>query len=180
MMERTLVFLDCDGVLNSDASAGFRPKKRYRGGGTFSADGLVWSTPRLGGGGGRVLLVLESDRVAVARQLVVDTDAQVVLSSSWRDVVTLAHMSAMLDRAGWTDAPLVDVTPSAPQLGYDVARPAEVRAWVDQHLSQGDRWVALDDSWTDDTDDAHVVHVDPRVGLTVADAASARRMLQGG
>jgi len=160
-------------------TADFRPKKRYRGGGVFSAGGLVWSTPRLGGGGGRVLLLLQSDLVAVARQLVFDTDAEVVLSSSWRDVVTLTHVGAMLDRAGWDDAPLVDVTPSAPQLGYDVSRADEVRAWVQRHLNDRDRWVALDDSWSD-PDDAHVVHVDPQVGLTGADAVRARRMLQGG
>ncbi|HYW75074.1 MAG TPA: HAD domain-containing protein, partial [Gammaproteobacteria bacterium] len=93
--------------------------------------------------------------------------------------VTLTHVGAMLDRAGWDDAPLVDVTPSAPQLGYDVSRADEVRAWVQRHLNDRDRWVALDDSWSD-PDDAHVVHVDPQVGLTGADAVRARRMLQGG
>ena len=179
-MTRKVAFLDCDGVLNSTSTADFRPKKRYRQSGPFTGDGLVWSMPRLGGGGSRVLLLLQSDLVAVARQLVVDTGAQVVLSSSWRDVVTLTHMSAMLGRAGWPDPPLVDATPSAPQLGYDVDRADEVRAWVQRYLNDRDRWVALDDSWNDDTDDAHVVHVDPRVGLTDADAACARRLLVGG
>lgn len=171
------VFLDFDGVLNTDNSEDFRPPRRYRRWGIFSQDNFVWSMPKLAGGG-RVLLLLERERVAVAKRLIAITGASIVISSTWREVANVNHIGAMLAEAGWPDAPIIDVTPSSYSVGVYGSRSAEVHAWVKRHLQPGDRWVALDDNW-DDSDDTHAVRIAPNTGISEADADRAISILCG-
>lgn len=172
------VFLDFDGVLNTAASEAFRPPRRYRRWGIFCEDSFVWSMPKLASGGGRVPLILERERVAVAQSLIATTGASIVISSTWREVASIDHIGAMLAEAGWADAPIVDVTPSAHSIGVYGSRSAEVRAWVKRHLQPDDRWVALDDNW-DDNDVTNAVRVAPDTGLSEADADRAINILRG-
>lgn len=171
------VFLDFDGVLNTAASEDFRPPRRYRRWGIFSQEEFVWSMPKLAGSG-RVLLLLERERVAVAQRLIATTGAAIVISSTWREVASIDHIVAMLAEAGWPDAPIVDVTPSAHSIGIYGSRSAEVRAWVNRHLQTDDRWVALDDNW-DDSDNTNAVRVAPEIGLSETDADRAIDILYG-
>ncbi|MGM0555262.1 MAG: HAD domain-containing protein [Myxococcota bacterium] len=114
---RTVVFLDIDGVLN-DAQP---------------VDNIPTTTP------GWVDLIDES-RVALLNDLLERTHAEVVLSSSWRQIHSLEQMQAILEQAGF-QGELVDQTPVIAK-----ARGQQIAAWLAKNDQYIDRFVAIDDS----------------------------------
>jgi hypothetical protein len=97
-----VVFLDVDGVLNRE---GFEPDDDR---------GLAsW---------------IEAELAARLSALARETEAVLVMSSSWREDELLDDLRAELVRAG-VDAPLVDVTPVL----FGQPRWAEIQAWCVTH-----------------------------------------------
>lgn len=180
-----IIFLDIDGVLNSVDWQPRRPKAKAT---TYEL--AAWM---------RMI-----DPAAVARlQRVVDaTGARVVVSSSWRTMLTLWEIQACLAEGGFRGE-LLGVTPDLSQAhaGSPIvtapARWVEIAHWLEQaHYFGGDQggrrgvesYVILDD---DDVLGCDVpgyveggrlmthVRTDFRVGLTDADADRAVAILTG-
>jgi HAD domain in Swiss Army Knife RNA repair proteins len=124
-----VVFLDIDGVLNSDAW-------------------FARSPPRDWG-----LDHLDPEAVARVERLASDTAARIVISSTWRLVCPLDDIRAMLAAKGLR-ALIVDCTPEIPaEFAEGRVRAKEIASWLDAHAChaprRGDepveRFVILDD-----------------------------------
>lgn len=148
-----LLFLDFDGVLNSDAY--------------FASPGFVAVTKEMSDA--EVMLLnreyhLDAAKVALLNGLVEMFDLSVVISSSWRLQYSLDELNAMLAARGATFR-AVAVTPRVTQ--HDPTRPLrarEILAYL-EHLSVPcEAVVVLDDDRLDDLVPGHV-HVDGTLGL---------------
>lgn len=131
-----VIFLDIDGVLNSrewDAKC------------ALTGGDLMQPDPRL---------------VVRLLGVVQETDAKIVLTSSWR-----------LDKTIRWPFPVYDVTPRGDAFG---CRADEIKAWLEAHMEDG-AYPAF--AIVDDEPDAGIgfdyrfIQTDPRTGLSAADAA---------
>lgn len=147
-----VIFLDFDGVLNTPANWGKRP--------------LIPNaiTPEL---------------VRRVSDLVVETDAHVVISSTWRHFETLDALRDALHAAGFVyPNMIIGVTPR-----LNLRRDQEIRRWLDDNNVQHAviDYVVLDDDSAGDGNfaevEGHWVHVDYDVGLSVADCLDAKCIL---
>jgi hypothetical protein len=152
-----LIFLDIDGVLNSVA---------WIGGGcvrgsippTFAEDALVEE-------------LLDPSCVARLRQIVEVTGAKIVLSSSWRHWMSLEELAKLLGFHGFTDAPIVGVTPDLPG-----PRGAQVQAWLERNASRETAFVCIDDDG-DFYESQPLIRTDPEVGLSDRNATACIHVL---
>jgi hypothetical protein len=123
-MDRPIVFLDIDGVLNSHDYV-----KR---GGSLSCrnDGI------------------DPQAVTQLQRIIDETDCSIVLSSTWRLIHSLSHMRSRLYCAGAKHpVPLRDKTPDLSPRGGQVERyqrGLEVNAWINNIGFEG-KFVCLDD-----------------------------------
>lgn len=129
-----VVFLDVDDVLNNEKSgyggfvAGDQPE--------YYHEQIKW----------------DQDCVDQLRMLVADTNAVIVVSSTWREDYTLEDFVKFFEIYSWRKAPVVDKTkvlwipPTGP---YDRQRPAprsqEIVEWLDRHKDLVESFVILDD-----------------------------------
>ena len=158
-----IVFLDIDGVLNSTRWAAF----------TDPATGK----PRGYGGPWKKDYRLDPECVARLQRLCTETEAHIVVSSTWRIGGSLMFFREMFAHYGWADALVLDKTPQS-RNGF---RGDEVRGWLSIYEGVGvDRFVILDDN-SDFHDDQRpfFVQTDYAVGLTDADAQHAISILRG-
>jgi HAD domain in Swiss Army Knife RNA repair proteins len=126
-----IVFLDFDGVLNSETWA--------RNGGVVNG---LWT--------------LDPEAVRRLQRIIDATGAYIVVSSSWRHGHTLDELRTILRDAGLTDPPtarydlrswtVLDVTPDS----LDGFRAREIRRWLDRNPAH--QFVVLDDSHDADID----------------------------
>lgn len=158
-MDRPLVLLDVDGVLNPlERSPGYQ---RYR----AVPDGTVFR------------LLLNPEHGPLLTGLAEATGAELVWASYWRD----AANDWIAPRIGLPPLPSVPLPTLQPGFSYGVWKARHVAAWT------GTRpFVWLEDE--PDVADAlarmsglgpyHIVRVDPREGLTERHVASARAWLE--
>lgn len=124
---------------------------------------------------------LEPDLLVLLRELLVRTDAVVVLTSSWRYDHTPEEMQAVLSAAGCPCA-VVGATPTALEdvdvpWGSTRERGDEIVTWLEEHPGLVASYVVLDDM-DDMRGVAHrLVRTDSRVGLTREHVERAVRML---
>lgn len=120
-----VVFLDIDGVVATSSSY---KKARFVQGpwGGPAIDPSSLLSPRL---------------VANVQRLCDVSGAVVVISSSWRTMHSLEHISAWLRSAGLT-APVIGATPD---LGPGATRGDEIKAWMDAHAVRPKDVVILED-----------------------------------
>ena len=150
-----VIFLDFDGVLNSNAFL-------------RSLSRTALSTP--------AALCNEEmiDPVNVARlqRLIDATDAEIVISSSWRCVHGIPELGRVLAARGCKRWPY-DVTP-----GTFSHRPRsqEIREWLYDTDEEVSAFVVLDDT-RDAVIEGHTVLTNPKVGLTDADVERAIAIL---
>lgn len=139
-----VLFLDIDGVLNRE---GFEPDEDR---------GLAsW---------------IEADLARRLTALVRETDAVLVMSSSWREDEEVEALREELLGAG-IDAPLHDVTPVL----FGEPRWAEIRAWCIAH--QPTAFAILDDLPDMGPLSAYHVRTDVEVGLDDVAIAAVRAIL---
>lgn len=157
-----VVFLDVDGVLNSD---------RYFEEFPWPEGASWWSAAAI-------------DPCAVARvnTIVSRADARVVLSSSWRKRASRDELCALLRSRG-LERSLLSLTPSLYRTpdGARLTRGDEVLSWLATSLAAGttvDAYVILEDEEELGELEARCVRTDSRVGLTDADVERALTMLQ--
>src|SRR5579864_2263254 len=144
-----VIFLDIDGVLNTPNTWGKRP---------FGE-------------------ALERPLVERASQLVKDTDADVVISSTWGKIHSIGAIIGWLAAKGFEPTNrIVDVTPDLEN------RAREIEAWLFKRPNVT-AWVALDDDTAADGSLGHLecwVPINDRVGLTDANVESAKHFLTRG
>jgi hypothetical protein len=145
-----ILFLDIDGVLNSDA----------------------WVRQCIGTGKS-AWHDMDPTAVRHLRRIVQTTKCDIVISSSWRCFYSLDEIAWTIKQAGWGSAPLpiIGETPQLPGpllLGaVDDLRGREVEAWLQAHEHY--RYCILDDKeWF--LPHQPLVLTDYRVGLTADDA----------
>jgi hypothetical protein len=135
---RKVVFLDIDGVMNHVRT-------------------------RAGPGGG-LRAMLEPASVALLNRVVEATGAVVVVSSSWRLVLSLDALRAAFAAAGCV-AEIVDVTPA-----LDASRrELEIAAWLAAQAEPPARFVILDDEYAMDALPGRLVRTSKLRGLCADD-----------
>lgn len=153
-MSRAVVFLDIDGVLNSrDWFAGLTRRVESVG---------VWD--------GAWADQLDPACVDRLSRIVESTGADVVVSSSWREVMPLSQLAVHLRARGFI-GDVIDCTPITGD------RCEEIRAWLAANPDV-DRYVILDDDPRAGGPDHHV-KTEWATGLTDNDALHATFVING-
>ena len=155
MKNRKILFLDIDGVLNSDAFADYMLEEDNVD--IFNED------------------MLDERAIIQLKKIIMATDAEIVLSSSWRwykDTRDKVHRQLQAK-----DIDFVDTTPL--EIDTAMSRGMEIKAWLEEH-PEVERFVILDD------DDLRIQEYVPyhvkttfRYGLTREKAAEAIQILNG-
>ena len=155
MKNRKILFLDIDGVLNSDAFADYMLEEDNVD--IFNED------------------MLDERAIVQLKKIVVTTGAEIVLSSSWRwykDTRDKVHQQLRAK-----DIDFIDTTPR--EINTTMSRGTEIKAWLDEH-PEVERFVILDD---DDLriEEYLPYHVKTtfKYGLTREKAAEAIKILNG-
>jgi HAD domain in Swiss Army Knife RNA repair proteins len=154
-----VVFLDIDGVLNSDRFFAEHPWP----------DGASWWSAA----------AIDPAAVQRVNALVAQTDAVVVLSSSWRKRASLDELNELLASRGLA-RPVIDVTPRLYRSvdGLRLTRGDEILAWLAAWSGpMVEAFVALEDEEALGAVEPRCVRVDSLVGLTAGDVERASRML---
>ncbi len=156
-----VVFLDFDGVLNSDKTT----EKIYVGKYGFRVTGF------------------DTDKVQLVSKLCEETDADAVISSTWRDHFSLAEIRELLSARGFTGR-VVGRTPKGD--GYKMSsdnkhmRGVEIQMYIDQCTSRyrPGTFVVLDDIETQFYPDRQVLTRE-REGFTQKGYDKALKILTG-
>ena len=163
---RRVVFLDIDGVLNSN----FWNENHQR----EIRDGTL----------------IDESKVKLLCKLVRDIDAQIILHSGWKywfdsDLRPLRreaeNLRALLEKERLT---IAGVTPDhatdeiKKSKKFSLVKAGEILAWLGQHKDV-DSWVVLDDLDLHSAEmEMHQVKTDQRIGLTIEDVEKAKKMLK--
>lgn len=148
------LFLDFDGVLNSDP---FLASLRARGVqcGSF-AD-------------------IQSEKVDLLNCILERTGARVVLSTSWRRVFTLGVIRESLGLSGFRGE-IVGCTPARMSSAH--CRSYEVGWYLEDHDINPSQIVILEDAYNMGVLSSRTVYTDPETGLTDADVEKAVRLFE--
>lgn len=151
-----VIFLDFDGVLNSNAFLRALPPNDN----PNRAEAMTSA---------RMI-----DPLAVARlqRIVAATGAEVVISSTWRLYRRIHELGALLQGHGFKGWPY-DLTPAK---FSSLPRATEIDMWLEESDETVTGFVVLDDdrlAWIE----GHTVLTDPEVGLTDADVEKAIAIL---
>lgn len=182
-MSPRVIFLDIDGVLNSETFArSLEDKHRQRG-----HEDLAKADPTCD----CFYLFHQIDRAAIARlnRLVAETGSKIVISSSWRRTFDLPEVTRILTEHGLV-AEIIGETPYAfaegiredMRLEYGAGgerlfRGHEIDYWL-RYQGQGvTRFVILDDCSDMAMHMSRLVQTDPEVGLTDEDVELAIRVM---
>lgn len=147
-MTSPILFLDFDGVLNGTDYLRKLPRSVAV---SYTAD-------------------LDPACCARLQRILDATDADVVISSSWREMLSLDLIRQTIADAG-IKARVIDITPIRPY------RHQEIEAWLEVY-AHVKRWVALDDVALPGLEHNRV-RTDERTGLTDEDVEKAIRILKG-
>ena len=109
--------------------------------------------------------------IRVLNDIVLDGDAEVVISSTWRYGKTVAELQALLAAGGFVGT-VIDKTPVG---GPGSDRGAEIAAWLAAHDAPD--YVIIDDHSDMGALRSHLVLTQPARGLQPADAARAIAVL---
>lgn len=160
-----IIFLDIDGVLNSDHWNAFHAKE-------------------ISGG-----TLIDAEKVTLLGELVRRTNAKIILHSGWKcwfdgELNPLRKESeilkAMLEQETLS---LAGVTPdhSTEEIRktrkFSMVKAEEILEWLARHRDVT-RWIVIDDLDLNDAQIAtHQIKTDPKVGLTMEDICKAEKML---
>ena len=159
---RKIIFLDIDGVLNPKWWISKKPSDKY---GVF----------------------FETNAVANLGKIIEETGAEIVVSSSWKNIGLVELQNMWRDRG--LPGKLVDITPDymsdeillkedSANVDYLYERGSEIQGWLLLHGDDVGRYVIIDDM-----DDilpeqlSHFVQTDPEVGITNDDVKKIVHLL---
>lgn len=149
-MNRPVIFLDVDGVINTPRTWG---KRRENG--------------------------MQPELVAKVERICWETGAAVVISSTWRKSYEFSELVGFLRVNGLT-AKVLGVTPFIVIRGVHQPRQDEILAWRQENGHVGPYAILDDDTACDNAWDKvleHWIDVDPETGLTDDNVATAIEML---
>jgi hypothetical protein len=163
VMEKVkIIFLDIDGVLNSELWY----RKRY----LDRKNGFTKSTKRENYRE-HELTEFDDDCVALLSSIVVETEAKIVISSTWRGSHSIEELQSLLDEKGFCGE-IIGVTPKYSYTDEDghyqsVPRGQEILGWIKKNKEIIEDYVILDD----DSDmlynqRSHFFYVDRYCGIT--------------
>jgi len=139
-----IIFLDFDGVLNSEQS--FRKfGTRYR---------------------------FAGENVAALNEVLQQTGAGLVITSSWREGLSLAEMIGYLERDGVLAKRVVGKTPQLQK-----SRGLEIDSWLRSAPYPISSFVILDDRDDMEMHRERLVQVDPQIGLCMSQARVAIQLI---
>lgn len=154
-LTQALIFLDIDGVLNSDRYlATLSTQSRL----VDPADDAYW------------LEMIDPTAVERLNKLTRLTGAKLVISSAWRTYLGMSRLVPILAGRG-VEAEVIDQTPE----NSDWTRSAEIKCWLSEHPSHGP-WVAIDD--LELTGLRYAVRTNGREGLQGKHVLRAARLLK--
>ena len=159
---RKIIFLDIDGVLN--------PK--------------WWDSDKQSDNYGRLF---DAKAVANLAKIIEGTDADIVISSSWKNIGLVELQNMWRDRG--LPGKIVDITPDymsdelllkedSSNMDYLYERGSEIQGWLLLHGDDVGRYVIIDDM-----DDilpeqlSHFVQTDPEFGITIDDVKKIVHLL---
>ena len=146
-----IIFLDIDGVLNSHQ----------------------WHVlnPEVSRGGD----MLDDAAIRVLNHLIIQTDAEVVISSVWRGLYERKELLDLLRKHGFTGTIIGDT----PHLARPAQRGDEIGQWLAGHAFDARRFVILDDDHDMGELLPHLILIDNREGLSPWHIPMARYHLLG-
>jgi hypothetical protein len=147
-----IIFLDIDGVLNSDHYIAEREA---------SPTAELWTSADL-----------DPTAIRALNAIIVRTGAKVVVSSSWRHHHTLDELTTILRERGFV-GDLIDATPRM----YGESRGTEIRTWIRVQGVADLSIVVLDDEPPTAELDPRWVRTDPSRGLTELEVERAAALL---
>lgn len=167
-----VVFLDFDGVLNSNRYLNQNPPSRNPYGGSGGAPSFHFSEDRI-----------DPEAIQRLNTLVGTTGAHVVISSTWRTMFDLDQIRTMLANRGFRyPGKVIGTTPDLVD-----SRGEEIQAWLDQHQEavrigepELESFVILDDDSDMGDLRANFVNTNARFGLSDDDVQRAIRILKMG
>jgi hypothetical protein len=156
---RKIIFLDIDGVLSP----------RW------------WNSDKQSDNYG---CLFDAKAVANLAKIVEETDAEIVISSSWKDMGLVELQNMWRDR----DLPgkIVDITPDymsdelllkedSSNMDYLYERGSEIQGWLLLHGDDVGRYVIIDDILPEQL--SHFVQTDPEFGITIDDVKKIVHLL---
>jgi hypothetical protein len=167
-----ILFLDVDGVLNSNRSF-LRANKATP---TTSERDFLFELSNTYYSGYPLsvlthdLLGLDQECIAHLNLIIEATGAQVVVSSSWRYSHNIVGLQKLLEYRGFKGE-LIDSTP-VNYMGVEKLRGHEIQSWLNLN-PEVERFVILDDNRGMAHLKKYLVQTDSKVGLTEADAMRA-------
>jgi len=167
-----VLFLDMDGVLNSQEwfEKNHAARIAFKNTHGMGASDVQFIHP---------LGHIDPDAVARLNCICDAVDFKIVLSSSWRIIISLDDLRIALTHKGFRHVDrLIDVTPSLPLKSDENRRGMEIKAWLDQHPDVT-QYVVLDDDSFDivKIHPHNFVHTNWKIGLTGLDVVHAISVL---
>ena len=164
-MSVRVIFLDIDGVLNSN----------------------FWNENHQAEISEGALIDIE--KVRLLSKLVKNTDAKIILHSGWKFWFDSSlhplrkeaeHLKMLFEQESLM---IVDVTPdySTEEIKkskkFSLVKASEILAWLDEH-KEVDKWIVIDDLDLHNSEiEAHQIKTDPHIGLAKEDVHKAEFML---
>lgn len=159
-----VIFLDIDGVLNCDTSK------------SYCHDDTCG-----------IIVGIDSDKVKRLAEIVNATDAQIILSSDWKDGWNKYYTGRKPSHIKYLDNHLYKkgkliIKDKTPDIGKGWNRGEEILLYLKAHPDI-DNYVILDDTFFDDfiikEIEEHLILTDYKVGLTDENVQSAIKILKG-
>ncbi|TQV86434.1 HAD domain-containing protein [Aliikangiella coralliicola] len=171
MTQKRLVFLDIDGVLNS---MGWKISRSYYSIPGYDPDALQESPPYLLG-------ELDLTPIALLDELLDDTNAQIVISSSWRQIhpgIDWLIELFQLRGARLIPARIIGATPVINSISLLHQRGNEIDSYISTHAFDG-KFICIDDCSFHYQPYHKVVETNPGIGFSVIDYQQALDLLNG-
>lgn len=162
-----IIFLDIDGVLNSN----FRNNSHQK----EISDGKL----------------IDIEKIRILAKLVKRTNAKIILHSGWRfwfnSRLEPTHEESenlliLLQQEGLSiDGMTPDLSTEEIRISkkFSLVKASEILAWLDEH-KEIDKWVVIDDLDLHNPEiEVHQIKTDSSVGLTIEDVQTAEKMLIG-
>ena len=164
-----VIFLDIDGVLNNAEhckylhESGVAPNMGF---------GQIWELDR--GIFNDVTLGWDNRNVSALKYILFETNAKIVISSTWRKGRTTAFFRKCFKVHNLNP----DIIGMTPELSHSWYRGDEINAWMENHKRDVTHWVSLDDDG-DFHPENNLVQTSMETGLTWTEAEKAIDILKG-